>query len=51
MNPHDQLGVWESMRGTTLKCADCGKAAEGNCESEDGPVCDACVAADEKGGE
>ncbi len=57
MNPHDQLGVWESTRGAALICCECGGNAQGNYGCADGcgdcsgggHICNACIEADEKG--
>ena len=47
MTTYDDFGRAESYRPPSLVCCDCGRPAQGNCSSDAGPVCDACVAADE----
>jgi hypothetical protein len=55
MDPHMQLGVWESMKDPALICLVCRKEAQGSYSIKDAgqwhPLCDACVEADEKGSE
>lgn len=49
MTSYDDFGRAEAYRPPPLICCDCGGVAEGNCGCDDGPICDACVEADEKG--